>query len=56
MATIKLNHITKVEGHANLTIKVDGGTVEKVQLEVFEGSRLFEALVKGRSFSQEAKQ
>jgi coenzyme F420-reducing hydrogenase alpha subunit len=27
--TIKLDHITKIEGHANLTVAIDKGRVKK---------------------------
>lgn len=45
--TIKLNYITKVEGHANLDIRIDKGKVKKVNLKIFEGARFFEGLVTG---------
>lgn len=46
--TIKLDHITKIEGHANLTLSIDGGKVKKCELGAVEGSRYFEGLLKGR--------
>ncbi len=46
--TIKLEHITKIEGHANLTLSIDKGEVKKCELGSVEGSRYFEALLKGR--------
>ena len=45
---INLNHICKVEGHANLTLKIDKGKVKICQLEANEGARFFEALVLGK--------
>ncbi len=51
MTVIKLDHITKIEGHANLTLKVENGKVEKVELAVVEGSRFFEGIVAGRDHS-----
>lgn len=44
---ITLNYITKIEGHADLSIKIDKGKVGKVNLKIFEGARFFENLVKG---------
>ena len=35
--TIKLEHITKIEGHANLTIAVDGNKIKKCELGAVEG-------------------
>ena len=48
--TIKLNHITKIEGHASLTIKADGNEVKQCHLEASEGSRYFEGLLVGRKY------
>jgi sulfhydrogenase subunit alpha len=52
MATIKLNHLTKVEGHANLHIKVEDGKVEKVEMQDIEGARYFEALLRGHHWTE----
>ena len=52
MKTIKLDHIAKIEGHAKLTIKIEGGKVKKSHLEIFEGARYFEALIKGRRYDE----
>lgn len=45
--SIDLNYITKIEGHAKLSIKTEGDEVTSVNLEVVEGARFFEGLVKG---------
>ncbi len=45
--TIKLNYLTKIEGHAKLAIKIDKGRVKDVNLQVFEGARFFEGLIEG---------
>jgi sulfhydrogenase subunit alpha len=47
--TISVNHLTRVEGHGGITVVVDGNNVSKVEFNVFEGIRLFEGLVRGRS-------
>lgn len=52
MKTIKLDHITKIEGHAKLTVKVENGKVSKVDISVFESARFFESLIKGRRFDE----
>src|SRR3989338_7341241 len=39
---IKLEHISKIEGHAKLTIKIEQGKVKKTRLDIFEGARFFE--------------
>jgi coenzyme F420-reducing hydrogenase alpha subunit len=46
--TIKLEHITKIEGHANLTISIDKNHIKKCELGAVEGSRYFEGLLRGR--------
>ena len=38
-----------MEGHGGITVVVDGNDVSKVEFDVFEGIRLFEGLVRGRS-------
>ncbi|MBM3234049.1 Ni/Fe hydrogenase subunit alpha [Candidatus Pacearchaeota archaeon] len=45
---INLNHICKVEGHANLSLKIENNRVEKCELKAVEGARFFEALVVGK--------
>src|SRR3989338_7286957 len=50
--TIKLDYITKIEGHANLMVKVEKGIVKKAHLEVFEGARFFEGILKGRKYNE----
>ncbi|MFH1286072.1 MAG: Ni/Fe hydrogenase subunit alpha [Candidatus Micrarchaeota archaeon] len=52
MKTFKLDHITKIEGHADLHIKVDGDKIEKVEVSVVEGARFFEAMLKNRRFDE----
>ncbi len=45
---INLNHICKIEGHANLTLKIENNQVKLCQLKANEGARFFEALVINR--------
>ncbi|MBD3164109.1 hypothetical protein GF323_02840 [Candidatus Woesearchaeota archaeon] len=52
MATITLNHITKVEGHARLDLEIDKSTVKRCELGTVEGSRYFEGLLKGREWNE----
>ncbi|MDP2749411.1 MAG: Ni/Fe hydrogenase subunit alpha [Nanoarchaeota archaeon] len=51
MTTINLDHLTKIEGHARLRIKVKKGQVEKVKLQIFEGSRYFEGILKDKKYN-----
>ena len=45
---IELDHITKIEGHANLYVKVRRGKIKTVELRVVEGARYFEGLLINR--------
>jgi sulfhydrogenase subunit alpha len=51
---IELDYITKIEGHAKLTVKFDKKkkSARVVRLDVFESPRYFEALIKGRSYKE----
>ncbi|MFH1448471.1 MAG: Ni/Fe hydrogenase subunit alpha [Candidatus Micrarchaeota archaeon] len=52
MVLIKLDHITKIEGHGSLHVQVEEGEVKEVQMGAVEGARFFEAVVKGREFHE----
>ncbi|RME53851.1 Ni/Fe hydrogenase subunit alpha [Candidatus Woesearchaeota archaeon] len=49
---IELNHITKIEGHASLSLGLDGTTVTKCELQAEEGARYFEGLVVDRHYRE----
>jgi sulfhydrogenase subunit alpha len=46
--TIAVNHLARVEGHGGIKVVLDGGTIERLEFDIFEGLRLFEGLVVGR--------
>lgn len=50
MSDIKIDHITKIEGHANVTVNIEKGVLKKVQFETVEGARFFEGIVVGRKY------
>lgn len=50
--TIKLDHITKIEGHARLSVKIEKGQVKQAKLDVFESARFFESLVLCRRYDE----
>lgn len=52
MKELKLDHIARIEGHAKLNVRVEAGKVEEVSVDAFEGSRFFEAILKGRRFDE----
>ena len=47
---INVKHITRVEGHGNIVVNADNGKIEKVQWQVPEAPRFFEAMVRGQSY------
>ncbi len=49
---ITLNHISKVEGHAEVDISIKDGKVEYAKVHSVEGARYFEGLIRGRKFDE----
>ncbi|MFC1722543.1 Ni/Fe hydrogenase subunit alpha [Nanoarchaeota archaeon] len=49
--TINLDHVAKIEGHARLNIVVKDGIVEKCELNLMEGARYFEGILKGKKYN-----
>ncbi len=47
---INVTHLTRVEGHGNIVVNVKDGTIGKIQWQVPEAPRFFEAMVRGRSY------
>ena len=47
---VNVHHVTRIEGHGNIVVKAVDGKVEKVQWQVPEAPRFFEAMVRGRSY------
>jgi coenzyme F420-reducing hydrogenase alpha subunit len=45
---ITLENLTKMEGHANLDVKVRDGKVEDVELQITESQRFYEQAVRGQ--------
>ena len=48
--TIRVEHLARVEGHGGITVELEGDDIRQVRFDVFEGLRLFESLVAGRSW------
>ncbi len=46
--TIDVKHVTRVEGHGNIAVKVDDGQITKLELQIVESPRFFEAFLRGR--------
>jgi len=52
--TIKIDHVTRVEGHGNILVKIRDGNVEECQWQVVEAPRFFEAMLRGRKWYEVA--
>ena len=48
---INVHHITRVEGHGNIVLSADNGRIEKLEWQVPEAPRFFEAMVRGRMWN-----
>jgi len=46
---IKVEYVTRVEGHGNIVVNVKEGKIEKCEFHVVETPRLFEGMLRGRS-------
>ena len=52
---INVHHLTRVEGHGNIVVNVADGKVEKCEWQVPEAPRFFEAMVRGRHYTEVAR-
>jgi coenzyme F420-reducing hydrogenase alpha subunit len=50
--TIRVNHLTRVEGEGALHIQLRDGELAGLRLEIFEPPRFFEAFLRGRAASE----
>jgi sulfhydrogenase subunit alpha len=48
--TVTVSHLGRVEGHGGIFVKIVGDVVHEVNMDIFEGSRYYEALLKGKNF------
>jgi coenzyme F420-reducing hydrogenase alpha subunit len=49
---INVEHVTRVEGHGNIVLNVKKGKIEKIQWQVPEAPRFFEAMLRGRQYTE----
>ena len=54
-ANIKVHHLTRVEGHGNIVVDVKEGKIETCEWRVPEAPRFFEAMVRGRHYTEVAR-
>ncbi len=50
--TIKVDYLARVEGEAGLKLVIRDGTVASAELSIFEPPRFFEALLRGRDYTE----
>ncbi|MFH1477631.1 MAG: Ni/Fe hydrogenase subunit alpha [Verrucomicrobiota bacterium] len=48
--SIQVHHVTRVEGHGNILLNLKDGVIEKIEWQVPEAPRFFEAMVRGKSW------
>lgn len=52
---INIHHLTRVEGHGNIVVNAAKGIIERCEWQVPEAPRFFEAMIRGRHFSEVAR-
>ncbi len=50
--SIAVNHVTRIEGHGNITAAIKDGILQQVQFSVVEAPRFFEAFSRGHHHSE----
>lgn len=50
--SIHVEHITRVEGHGNITLDVKNGTIKTLQWSVVEAPRFFESMLRGQHYHE----
>jgi len=48
--TIDVRHLTRVEGHGNIVVRIKDGELEEARWDVVETPRFFEVMFKGKDF------
>lgn len=49
---IRVDHVTRVEGHGNIVLNAKNGKIKKIQWQVPEAPRFFEAMLHGRNYDE----
>ena len=50
--SIDVRHITRVEGHGNITVRVEDGELTRLELGIVESPRFFESFLRGRMYHE----
>ncbi len=49
---INVHHVTRVEGHGNIVVNAKNGVLEECRLDIVETPRFFEAMLRGRPYTE----
>ncbi len=49
---IRVNHVTRIEGHGNIVLNTRNGKIEELKLEIVESPRFFEMMLKDRKYDE----
>ncbi len=49
---VNVHHLTRVEGHGDITVDVQNGEIIKCEWSVVEAPRFFEAMLRGRPYTE----
>jgi sulfhydrogenase subunit alpha len=49
---IHIHHLTRVEGHGDITVRIRNGSLEEVRFSVVEAPRFFEAFLRDRDYNE----
>ena len=52
MSRIKIDLISRVEGHGGIEVNIDNNRVRDIKINIYEGPRLIEQLLVGKTYSQ----
>jgi coenzyme F420-reducing hydrogenase alpha subunit len=48
---VDVHHLTRVEGHGNIVVRVEDGNLREARWDVVETPRYFEVMLKGKHYS-----
>ncbi len=48
---INVHHVTRIEGHGNITVNASNGNIEEITWEIPESPRFFEAMLRGLNYN-----
>ena len=51
---VNVHHVTRVEGHGNIVLNARNGEIEKLEWQIVEAPRFFEAMLRGRRYDEAA--